>query len=73
MNAKQRELAELQAQMQRRVRKTRVNFDETMENVREARNDIKYTKEKTAALKARAMREDPEAYEAARRSRHSRR
>lgn len=59
--------------MQRRVRKTRVRIDETMDNVAEARSDLKYSKEKIAAMKARAMKEDPEAYEAARRSRHSRR
>ncbi|KAK5069815.1 hypothetical protein LTR64_008002 [Lithohypha guttulata] len=73
LNAKQRELADLQAQMQRRIKKTRVNFDTTLSNVEEARSDLKYSKEKIAAMKARAMKEDPDAYESARKSRHSRR
>lgn len=59
--------------MQRRMKKTRVNFDATLKNVEEARGDIKYSREKVAAMKARAQKEDPDAYEAARRSRHSRR
>ena len=73
MNAKQRELADLQAQMQRRMKKARVNFDQTLDNVAEARSDLKYSREKVAAMKARAQREDSDAYEAARRNRQSRR
>lgn len=59
--------------MQRRVKKTRVNFEQTLENVAGAQSDIKYTREKVAAMKARAAKEDPDAYEAARKSRHTRR
>ena len=59
--------------MQRRMRKTRVNFEKTLGNVAEAQADLKYSREKVADLKAKAIREDPDAYEAARKSRHSRR
>lgn len=55
------------------MKKTRVNFEKTLENVAEAQSDIKYSREKVAAMKARAMKEDPDAYEAARKSRHARR
>lgn len=58
--------------MQRRMKRTRVNFEKTLENVSEAQSDLKYSKEKVSAMKARATKEDPDAYEAARRSRHSR-
>lgn len=73
LNAKQRELAEMRELLQRRMKKTRVNFDETVAEVREARRDIEYVKTKVPELQKKAARIDPETYEEARRSRHSRR
>lgn len=46
LNAKQRELAELQAMAQRRLKTARVNFAEGMEAAREARADIEYSAKK---------------------------
>lgn len=46
LNAKQRELAELQALAQRRLKTARVNFAEGMDAAREARTDIDYSAKK---------------------------
>lgn len=48
LNAKQRELAELQAMAQRRLKGARQNFAEGMEAARETRRDVDYIKSKTA-------------------------
>ena len=46
LNAKQRELAELQARAQRRLKDARVNFAEGMQAARDTRRDIEYTQKK---------------------------
>ena len=46
LNAKQRELAELQALAQRRLKSARVNFAEGMQAARETRRDLDYTSKK---------------------------
>lgn len=46
LNAKQRELAELQAQAQRRLKHARANFAEGMQAARETRRDLDYTAKK---------------------------
>ena len=46
LNAKQRELAELQAMAQRRLKTARVNFAEGMEAAKETRRDLDYTQKK---------------------------
>jgi hypothetical protein len=46
LNAKQRELAELQALAQRRIKGARTNFSEGMDAAREVRRDIDYTQKK---------------------------
>jgi len=46
LNAKQRELAELQALAQRRLKSARVNFAEGMEAAKETRRDLDYTQKK---------------------------
>jgi Uncharacterized conserved protein len=48
LNAKQRELAELQAMAQRRLKGARKNFDDGMQAARESRRDVDYIKGKTA-------------------------
>lgn len=72
MNADARELEELQALAQRRMRRTKVNFDNALEASREIREDSKYVREKMAQMKAKAARDHPEAYEEARRARRHR-
>jgi hypothetical protein len=46
LNAKQRELAELQALAQRRLKSARVNFAEGIEAAKETRRDLDYTQKK---------------------------
>lgn len=48
LNAKQRELQELQALAQRRLKTARVNFAEGIDAAREARRDIEYISKKTS-------------------------
>ena len=48
LNAAQTELAELQAMAQRRLKTTRVNFAQGVEDAKEARRDLDYCKAKTA-------------------------
>ncbi|EHY53704.1 hypothetical protein HRR83_003918 [Exophiala dermatitidis] len=71
LNAKQRELQELQALAQRRLKTARVNFAEGVEAAREARRDIEYTSRKISSMKTRAEKKHPEAYAKASRSRHA--
>jgi biogenesis of lysosome-related organelles complex 1 subunit KXD1 len=46
LNAKQRELQELQAMASRRLNRARVNFAEGVEAAKEAKRDIDYTTKK---------------------------
>jgi biogenesis of lysosome-related organelles complex 1 subunit KXD1 len=46
MNAKQRELEELQALAKRRLSRARVNFAEGVDAAKEARRDVEYTERK---------------------------
>jgi len=46
LNSKQRELAELQAHAQRRLKSARVNFAEGIEAAKETRRDLDYTQKK---------------------------
>ncbi|KIX03438.1 uncharacterized protein Z518_06990 [Rhinocladiella mackenziei CBS 650.93] len=71
LNATQRELQELQAMAQRRLKGARVNFAEGVEAAREARRDVEYTSKKIAAMKTKAERKHPDAYAKASRSRHA--
>lgn len=48
LNAKQRELEELQAYAQRRLKAAKVNFAEGLESVREIRKDLEYSSKKMA-------------------------
>ena len=46
LNAKQRELAELQAMAQRRLKSTRANISDGMRAAREVRKDLEWTQKK---------------------------
>ena len=48
LNAKQRELADLQALAQRRLKNARVNLVEGMQAARETRRDLDYISKKTS-------------------------
>lgn len=71
LNAKQRELQQLQAMAQRRLKNARVNFAEGVESAREARRDVEYTSKKISAMKSKAEKKHPDAYAKASRSRHA--
>lgn len=62
LNDKQRELAELQAKARSRLAGARQNMAQGMEAARETRRDLDYIKDKTASMKAKAERRNPEAY-----------
>ena len=46
LNAKHRELLELQAKAQARLAKTRARFAQGLEDAREVRNDLEWTQKK---------------------------
>ncbi|KAK5245939.1 hypothetical protein LTR40_012088 [Exophiala xenobiotica] len=71
LNAKQRELQELQALARRRLKSARVNFAEGVETAREVRRDIEYSSKKMESMKSKAEKKHPEAYAKASRSRHA--
>ncbi|KAI1617261.1 hypothetical protein EDD36DRAFT_158964 [Exophiala viscosa] len=71
LNAKQRELQELQALARRRLKSARVNFAEGLEDAREVRRNIEYSTKKVASMKSKAEKKHPEAYAEASRNRHT--
>ncbi|KAM0454722.1 hypothetical protein ACHAPV_005522 [Trichoderma viride] len=66
LNAKHRELLELQKQAQARLARTRERFSEGMRDAREVRNDLEWTQKKVSALNAKAARKHPKEYTKAR-------
>ncbi|KAL2157046.1 hypothetical protein VTH06DRAFT_7525 [Thermothelomyces fergusii] len=66
LNAKHRELLELQAKAQARLAETRARFARGLEDAEEVRNDLEWTQKKIAALKATASRKHPKEYARAR-------
>lgn len=73
LNAKTQELDEVQARLARRMARSRVNFDDMTSSVAEARSDLKASRKTLDAVRTKAAKVDPDAFEEARRSRHSRR
>ncbi|KAI9737530.1 MAG: hypothetical protein M1834_009685 [Cirrosporium novae-zelandiae] len=65
LNAKQRELMELQALAQRRLKSTRANFADGMKAAKEVKRDLEWTQKKVNTLKSKAERKHPEAYQRA--------
>ncbi|KAH6606735.1 hypothetical protein Trco_005888 [Trichoderma cornu-damae] len=59
LNAKHRELLELQKQAQARLARTRERFSEGMRDAREVRNDLEWTQKKVSALNTKAARKHP--------------
>ncbi|AEO61433.1 hypothetical protein MYCTH_2311581 [Thermothelomyces thermophilus ATCC 42464] len=66
LNAKHRELLELQAKAQARLAKTRARFAKGLEDAREVRNDLEWTQKKVTSLKATASRKHSKEYARAR-------
>ncbi|KAL2265247.1 hypothetical protein VTJ83DRAFT_6347 [Remersonia thermophila] len=66
LNAKHRELLELQAKAQARLAQTRARFARGLEDAREVRNDLEWTQKKLESLKAKAAKKHPKEYSRAR-------
>ncbi|KAK5660726.1 hypothetical protein OQA88_12091 [Cercophora sp. LCS_1] len=66
LNAKHRELLELQAKAQARLAKSRARFAQGLEDAREVRNDLEWTQKKVTALKSKASKKHSKEYEKAR-------
>ncbi|KAK4179984.1 hypothetical protein QBC36DRAFT_51926 [Triangularia setosa] len=66
LNAKHRELLELQAKAQARLAKTRARFAQGMEDAREVREDLEWTQRKVASLKTKASKKHAKEYTKAR-------
>ncbi|KAA6414576.1 MAG: hypothetical protein FRX48_01325 [Lasallia pustulata] len=65
LNAKHRELLELQALAQRRLKGTRANFADGMKAAKEVKRDLEWTQKRVTALKSKAERKYPAHYRAA--------
>ncbi|MCJ1252774.1 hypothetical protein MMC24_000580 [Lignoscripta atroalba] len=65
LNAKHRELLELQALAQRRLKNTRANFADGMKAAKEVKRDLEWTQKRVSALKTKTERKYPTAYQKA--------
>ncbi|GKZ20397.1 hypothetical protein AbraIFM66951_009604 [Aspergillus brasiliensis] len=62
LNAKQRELLELQALAQRRLKGVRSTFNDGMKVARETKRDLEWTQKRVNALKVKAENNFPDEY-----------
>lgn len=67
LNAKHRELLELQALAQRRLAGARMNFADGMKAAKEVQKDLQWTQKRVDALNDRAARKYPEQFKTAQR------
>ncbi|KAI9714937.1 MAG: hypothetical protein M1812_006250 [Candelaria pacifica] len=65
LNAKHRELMELQALAQRRLASTRANFADGMKAAKDVKKDLDWTQKRVSALKTKAERKYPKEYKTA--------
>ncbi|KAK7422855.1 hypothetical protein QQX98_001422 [Neonectria punicea] len=66
LNAKHRELMELQKKAQARLAKTRERFQEGMRDAHEVRSDLEWTQKKVGSMKTKASRKHPKEFSKAR-------
>ncbi|TPX08884.1 uncharacterized protein E0L32_009702 [Thyridium curvatum] len=66
LNAKQRELLELQKKAQARLAKSRARFAEGMQDARQVRADLEWTQKKVSSLKGKASKKHSKEYSKAR-------
>ncbi|KAF7546700.1 hypothetical protein G7Z17_g8251 [Cylindrodendrum hubeiense] len=66
LNAKHRELLELQKKAQARLAKTRERFQEGMRDAHEVRSDLEWTQKKVGSMKSKASRKHAKEYSKAR-------
>ncbi|KAF9893079.1 hypothetical protein FE257_012490 [Aspergillus nanangensis] len=62
LNAKQRELLELQALAQRRLKGARSTFSDGIKVARETKRDLEWTQKRVSALKTKTERAHPDEY-----------
>ncbi|KAK2768176.1 hypothetical protein FQN54_000028 [Arachnomyces sp. PD_36] len=62
LNAKQRELLELQARTQRRLKHSRANFADGIKAAKETKRDLEWTQNRVNALKSKAEQNLPSEY-----------
>jgi len=62
LNAKHRELMDLQALAQRRLASTRANFADGMRAAKDVKRDLDWTQKRVTALKSKAERKHPTEY-----------
>jgi len=65
LNAKQRELLELQAMAQRRLKGARANLADGIKAAKEVRRDLEWTQKRVSTLNEKAARQYPTAYKTA--------
>ncbi|PSR85601.1 hypothetical protein BD289DRAFT_368274 [Coniella lustricola] len=66
LNAKHRELLELQQKAQARLARSRARFAEGMEDAREVRQNLEWTQKKVSSLKTKASKKHSKEYNKAR-------
>ncbi|KAI9746036.1 MAG: hypothetical protein M1818_000717 [Claussenomyces sp. TS43310] len=66
LNAKHREVLDLQAKAQARLAKTRARFAEGMQDAKEVRRDLEWTQKKVSSMKSKASKKHPAEYKKAR-------
>ncbi|KAK2070990.1 hypothetical protein P8C59_005447 [Phyllachora maydis] len=66
LNAKQRELVELQAKAQARLAKSRARFAEGLQDARDVRSDLEWTQKKVSSMKSKASKKHSKEYAKAR-------
>lgn len=66
LNAKQREILELQAKAQARLAKSRARFAEGMQDAKEVKRDLEWTQKRLSKLKTTASRKHPKEYQKSR-------
>ncbi|CAN8104613.1 unnamed protein product [Discula destructiva] len=66
LNAKHRELLELQKQAQARLARSRARFAEGMDDAREVRQNLEWTQKKVSSLKTKASKKHGKEYSKAR-------
>jgi len=66
LNAKNREIAELQAKTQARLAKTRARFAEGIQDAKEVKRDLEWSQKHVSALKTKASRKHSSEYKKAR-------
>jgi exonuclease VII small subunit len=66
LNAKHREILELQAKAQARLAKSRTRFAEGMQDAKEVKRDLEWTQKRVSTLKTKASRKHPKEYQRSR-------